>query len=175
MSTPQRRRNLESQRERYESERATVENGMATASLGAMAEWSAKLEHIERRLREIDTELMGGDPQTLAYRRAVDQLGQWTGNLQTRIHTLEQAVTKLDGRLEEWIESEGEARQHRQHQLDATLTEMRTMMATNNADWRQKQVRIYRLVAVIAVSQVVMLLVLWWFGSQVWQITALWR
>ena len=173
MNRDQRRRNLEEQRSRLEAERAEIENGMATASLDAMAEWTAKLERTERRIAEIDAELnalTGGDQQTQSYRRAVDNLNQWYGILQSRIYNVEKAVERvdqkverLDQRLEHWIDNDAEERQTRQVQLDTVLGKMEALMQSSSADRRRNQTRIYWIVVGLFVLQIALAVGLYWW------------
>jgi exonuclease VII small subunit len=173
VTSAQRRRYLENQRAEVENKRAIVENKMISASTVELEEWGHELARLETRLRDIDAELgiqPVGDAQTIAYRRAVDQLGQWSGNLQARMHNLEQIVAKVeraveavDQRLEHWIDSEAEERRARQEQLDGALDEMRTLMRTSSAERRHNQTRIYWMIASLLALQIVIALGLYWF------------
>jgi chromosome segregation ATPase len=111
----QRQRNLEEQRAEVETRRAILEEKILSAGTTALPEWSHELARLESRLRAIDAELApAGDPRQAAYQRAVDLLGQWVGELKTRMDRLEQ-------KLDSWIEREESERHERQEAMDKRL------------------------------------------------------
>lgn len=177
----QRRLNLEASIREYETQRAIVERRIAANATAAPPEWTHELTMLQAQIANAERELAGitsGDQQTQSYRRAVDQLNQWYGDLQKRILNVERAVDKveetverLDQRMQHWIDSDADERHVRQEQVDKVLAEMRQ----SSDDRRRNQHRIYWIVVGIAAVQVLMAIGLYWFGSQVWLITELWR
>lgn len=138
----QRRRNLEDLRAEAETRRTLLEEKIIGAGTSTQPEWTQELDRLERRIAQIDSEL-GGDVQTQAYRRAVDQLGQWAGNLQQRLDKLEQ-------RIETWIAQEAAERHERQAAVDARFTALEQLIAASGARSTAQIGEIRRIVLVLA-------------------------
>lgn len=123
MTSEQRRRNLEEQRAEIETRRAVLEEKILGAGTSALPEWSHELARLEARLLTIAAELAAaGDPRQAAYQRAVDLLGQWVGELKTRMDRLEQ-------KLDRWIEDETSERHKRQESIDERLDAIAAQLA----------------------------------------------
>lgn len=108
MSTPQRRENLIARRAQLESERADLESEMDTASIARLVELNELIDRKRRSLEAIDRELGAAtieDQQTAAYRRAVDHLAQWAGDMQRDLRQLDSQIQdhqrRLDARLDD--------------------------------------------------------------------------
>lgn len=145
----QRRRNLEALRSEVETRRRLVEEKIISGGTSGLPEWTQELAQLETRLAEIDQEL-GGDSQARAYHRAVDQLGQWYGDMQQR-------MTKLERRIEDWIAAEARERHERQDQLDDTLDELRKLIQTNASERRQQIHHVYLIQAVFIAVELALL------------------
>ena len=178
MRREQRRLNLEAQLRELETQRAVVERQIAGLGTAAAPELTHHLTTLQAQIADAERDLdaiTGGDQQTQAYRRAVDNLTQWTGNLQQRIQNIEQSVDRLDSRITNWIAHENGERHDRQVVLDGALEQIRRLVEENATERRRQLHQVYWLVISLVVGELILGVALVFFASQVWRITELWR
>lgn len=167
MTREQRRRNLEAALREIETrialtERKIIEYGSSSPPEFAhdLAALESERDEAQRQLAAID----GGDQQTQAYRRAVDQLSQWFGTLQQRIYRIEQQLT-----------ADAAGRHERQDVLDAALDDIRTLVR-DSATERRAQLEWMRLLIIwLGLGQLILFTVLALLFWRLWPLMELWR
>lgn len=152
MNRVQRQLNIEAQLREMETQRAVVERKIAGAGSSAEPEWTHELTMLQARIadaeRELDT-LTAGSQREQGQARAVFLLNQWYGDMQARL-------TKLEHRIERWVEEQSQERHERQEALDDTLEEIRRLVHQNAQERKAQLHQLYWLIVALGCGEVLL-------------------